>query len=186
MDSGGGGGASHKAASGSTPSVAAAAAANPTAMLSALMSKRAKLQEELRSIERQVYEMETTYLQESNQFGSVLKGFESFLSSSKNTSNLKRSRKFQADERLFSLSSVTSPAVDEHMTGRDGTDGSLGLILAASWQMEENMDQVVQKAQQLLQTGKENQRREGAREGETAREYDLRMIQTWTTKMTSN
>jgi len=63
--------------------------------------------------------METTYLQESNQFGSVLKGFESFLSSSKNTSNLKRSRKFQADERLFSLSSVTSPAVDEHLTGRD-------------------------------------------------------------------
>ncbi|XP_006647767.1 chromatin modification-related protein MEAF6 [Oryza brachyantha] len=118
MDSGGGGGASHKAVSGSAPS-AAAAAANPTAMLSALMSKRAKLQEELRSIERQVYEMETTYLQESNQFGSVLKGFESFLSSSKNTSNLKRSRKFQADERLFSLSSVTSPAVDEHLTGRD-------------------------------------------------------------------
>ncbi|EAZ20234.1 hypothetical protein OsJ_35835 [Oryza sativa Japonica Group] len=52
MDSGGGGGASHKAASGSAPS--GAAAANPTAMLSALMSKRAKLQEELRSIERQV------------------------------------------------------------------------------------------------------------------------------------
>ena len=38
------------------------------------------------SIPSQVYDMETTYLQESNQFGSVLKGFESFLSSSKNTS----------------------------------------------------------------------------------------------------
>ncbi|KAF2907503.1 hypothetical protein DAI22_12g102501 [Oryza sativa Japonica Group] len=141
MDSGGGGGALHKAASGSAPS--GAAAANPTAMLSALMSKRAKLQEELRSIERQVYEMETTYLQESNQFGSVLKGFESFLSSSKNTSNvmsvywpiagvlymhyLASPREgwiydyhwHNADERLFSLSSVTSPAVDEHMAGRD-------------------------------------------------------------------
>jgi hypothetical protein len=52
MDSGGGGGGA-KAASGSAPS-AAAAAPNPTAMLSALMSKRAKLQEEVRSIERQV------------------------------------------------------------------------------------------------------------------------------------
>ncbi|XP_062222264.1 uncharacterized protein LOC133921423 [Phragmites australis] len=119
MDSGGGGGSgAHKAASGSAPSPAPPAP-NPTAMLSALMSKRARLQEELRFIERQVYDMETTYLQESNQFGSVLKGFESFLSSSKNTSNLKRSRKFQADERLFSLSSVTSPAVDEHLAGRD-------------------------------------------------------------------
>jgi chromatin modification-related protein EAF6 len=51
MDSGGGAGSGgHKAASGSAPSPAP----NPTAMLSALMSKRAKLQEELRSIERQV------------------------------------------------------------------------------------------------------------------------------------
>ncbi|KAL5212219.1 hypothetical protein ABZP36_023066 [Zizania latifolia] len=139
MDSGGGGGASHKAASGSAPSAAAAAAANPMAMLSALMGKRAKLQEELRSIERQVYDMETSYLQESNHFGSVLKGFESFLSSSKNTSNLKRSRKFQADERLFSLSSVTSPAVDEHLTGRDdgreyGTRPSKGATTPANGQ----------------------------------------------------
>uniref|UniRef100_A0A0D9Y5P7 Chromatin modification-related protein MEAF6 n=1 Tax=Oryza glumipatula TaxID=40148 RepID=A0A0D9Y5P7_9ORYZ len=169
MDSGGGGGASHKAASGSAPS--GAVAANPTAMLSALMSKRAKLQEELRSIERQVYEMETTYLQESNQFGSVLKGFESFLSSSKNTSNLKRSRKFQADERLFSLSSVTSPAVDEHMAGRDGTIETLGSIPAASWQMEENMDQVVRKAQPLLQTGRKPKKggRPGGRDGKRIR-----------------
>eukprot|EP00494_Astrolonche_serrata_P016645 UN16815 len=63
--------------------------------------------------------METTYLQESNQFRSVLKGFESFLSSYKNTANLKRSRKFQVDERLFSLSSVTSPAVEEQLAARD-------------------------------------------------------------------
>ncbi|OAY64099.1 Chromatin modification-related protein MEAF6, partial [Ananas comosus] len=94
-------------------------ASNPSAMLAALVSKRAKLQEELRSIERQVYDLETTYLQESNQFGSVLKGFEGFLSSSKSTTNLKRSRKFQPDDRLFSLSSVTSPAVEEHLAGRE-------------------------------------------------------------------
>ncbi|GJN21984.1 hypothetical protein PR202_gb09509 [Eleusine coracana subsp. coracana] len=54
MDSvGGGGSGAHKAASGSAPSPAPPAP-NPTVMLSALMSKRAKLQEELRSIERQV------------------------------------------------------------------------------------------------------------------------------------
>ncbi|XP_010940076.1 uncharacterized protein [Elaeis guineensis] len=94
-------------------------ASNPSAMLAALVSKREKLQEELRSIERQVYDLETTYLQDSNQCGSVLKGFEGFLSSSKSNTNLKRSRKFQPEERLFSLSSVTSPAVEEHVAGRD-------------------------------------------------------------------
>ncbi|PIA36443.1 hypothetical protein AQUCO_03400371v1 [Aquilegia coerulea] len=92
---------------------------NPAAMLSALVSKREKLQEELRNIEKQVYELETSYLQDSSQCGNVLKGFEGFLSSSKSTANLKRSRKFQPEDRLFSLSSVTSPAVEEHMVGRD-------------------------------------------------------------------
>nr|GMD15522.1 chromatin modification-related protein MEAF6-like isoform X2 [Ipomoea batatas]GMD18651.1 chromatin modification-related protein MEAF6-like isoform X2 [Ipomoea batatas] len=55
--------------------------------------------------------METSYLQDPSQCGNVLKGFEGFLSSSKSTTLLKRSRKFQPDDRLFSLSSVTSPAV---------------------------------------------------------------------------
>ncbi|KAJ0962874.1 hypothetical protein J5N97_027996 [Dioscorea zingiberensis] len=94
-------------------------ASNPSAMLGALVSKRKKLQEELRNIENQVYDLETSYLQDSNQCGSVLKGFEGFLSSSKSTINLKRSRKFQPEDRLFSLSSVTSPAVEEHIVGRE-------------------------------------------------------------------
>uniref|UniRef100_A0A2P2Q321 Chromatin modification-related protein MEAF6-like n=1 Tax=Rhizophora mucronata TaxID=61149 RepID=A0A2P2Q321_RHIMU len=86
-------------------------ASNPSAMLASLLSKRSKLHEELRSIEKQVYDMETNYLQDSSQCGNVLKGFEGFLSSSKKTALLKRSRKFQPEDRLFSLSSVTSPAV---------------------------------------------------------------------------
>ncbi|ONK66307.1 uncharacterized protein A4U43_C06F6340 [Asparagus officinalis] len=91
---------------------------NPQATLTALVGKREKLKEELRMIERQVYDLETSYLQESSQYGSVLKGFEGFLSLSKST-NMKRSRKFQPEDRLFSLSSVTSPAVEEHAVGRD-------------------------------------------------------------------
>ncbi|XP_075482313.1 uncharacterized protein LOC142522665 isoform X2 [Primulina tabacum] len=81
---------------------------NPSAMLTALLCKRAKLHEELRNIEKQ----------DPSQCGNVLKGFEGFLSSSKNTALLKRSRKFQPEDRLFSLSSVTSPAAEE--VARDG------------------------------------------------------------------
>ncbi|XP_052171130.1 uncharacterized protein LOC127787231 [Diospyros lotus] len=95
-------------------------ASSPSAMLAALLCKRAKLHEELRSIEKQVYDMETSYLQDPSQSGNVLKGFEGFLSSSKSTTLLKRSRKFQPEDRLFSLSSVTSPAAEEHAAGRDG------------------------------------------------------------------
>ncbi|KAB5557560.1 hypothetical protein DKX38_008469 [Salix brachista] len=85
-------------------------ASNPAAMLASLLNKRAKLHEDLRNIEKQVYDLETSYLQDPGQCGNVLKGFEGFLSSSKNTALLKRSRKFQPEDRLFSLSSVTSPA----------------------------------------------------------------------------
>ncbi|KAK6940674.1 Chromatin modification-related protein Eaf6 [Dillenia turbinata] len=58
---------------------------NPTAAIASLLSRRAKHHEELRSIEKQVYEMETSYLQDPSQCGNVLKGFEGFLSSSKST-----------------------------------------------------------------------------------------------------
>ncbi|CAL5347419.1 unnamed protein product [Camellia sinensis] len=89
---------------------------NPAATLASLLGKREKLQEELHNIEKQVYELETSYLQESSHFGNALKGFDGFLSASKNTTNLKRSRKFQPEDRIFSLSSVTSPALFEYST----------------------------------------------------------------------
>jgi len=92
---------------------------NPQQTLQLLMAKKEKLQEELRSVEKQVYDLETTYLHDSSHSGNVLKGFEGFLASGKGASNLKRPRKFQPEDRLFSLSSVTSPAMDEHPAGRD-------------------------------------------------------------------
>ncbi|KAI4301104.1 hypothetical protein L6164_034418 [Bauhinia variegata] len=100
--------------------------ANPSAMLASLLSRRAKLHEELRNIEKQVYDMETSYLQDPGQCGNVLKGFEGFLSSSKSTAFLKRSRKFQPEDRLFSLSSVTSPAAEEIAAGRDDGRSEFG------------------------------------------------------------
>ncbi|KAK2648725.1 hypothetical protein Ddye_016214 [Dipteronia dyeriana] len=102
------------------------ASSNPHTVMASLLSKRAKLHEELRIIEKQVYDMETSYLQDPSQCGNVLKGFEGFLSSSKNTAFLKRSRKFQPEDRLFSLSSVTSPAAEEQAAGRDDGRSDFG------------------------------------------------------------
>ncbi|XP_057517643.1 uncharacterized protein LOC130798603 [Amaranthus tricolor] len=96
---------------------------NPSVVLASLLSKRAKLHEELRGIEKQVFDMETTYLQDPSQCGNVLKGYEGFLSTSKSTTMLKRSRKFQPEDRLFSLSSITSPAAEDQALGRE--DGRL-------------------------------------------------------------
>ncbi|KAK6161305.1 hypothetical protein DH2020_004686 [Rehmannia glutinosa] len=95
-------------------------------MLSSLLNKREKLQNELRSVEKQVYELETSYLQETNTFGNAMKGFDGFLSSSKNTTNIKRSRKFQLEDRVFSLSSATSPAAEELRVGKE--DGKSDMV----------------------------------------------------------
>lgn len=86
---------------------------NPAAKFSFLSSKREKLREELRNMEKQVYEMETTYLQESNYFWKSLKGVDGAFSSSNNGTGLKKSRKLQPEDRIFSSSSVTSPTVVE-------------------------------------------------------------------------
>ncbi|GKU85747.1 hypothetical protein SLEP1_g373 [Rubroshorea leprosula] len=101
--------------------------ANPAAMLASLMYKREKLQEELRSIENQVYELETKCL--------ALKGLEGFLSSSKNATNTvvphilgsHQTPKFQPEDRIFSLSSVTSSVKALMQHGLDETMSQKGL-----------------------------------------------------------
>jgi hypothetical protein len=43
-----------------------------------------------------VYDLETSYLNDSSQYGNVLKGFEGFLSQTKNT-NVKKARNFKPE-----------------------------------------------------------------------------------------
>ncbi|XP_057965606.1 uncharacterized protein LOC131156161 isoform X2 [Malania oleifera] len=126
-------------------------ATTPSVMLASLISKRGKLHDELRNIEKQVYELETSYLQDPSQCGNVLKGFEGFLSSSKSTTLLKRSRKFQPEDRLFSLSSVTSLAAEEQAVGRD--DQTLvqgGLKVEVYYQMDKGNQRREEQHQGML------------------------------------
>ncbi|XP_057427379.1 uncharacterized protein LOC130720711 isoform X1 [Lotus japonicus] len=141
---------------------------NPSAMLATLLSKRHKLHEELRNIEKQVYDMETSYLQDPGQCGNVLKGFEGFLSSSKNTALLKRSRKFQPEDRLFSLSSVTSPAKS---------------LLLDEMMEDQILVLVVQRVVEFMQMDRVNQRKEEVRQ-EMQREQGLLVNKILIMKMT--
>ncbi|XP_058005753.1 uncharacterized protein LOC110647277 isoform X2 [Hevea brasiliensis] len=93
---------------------------SPSAILASLLNKRAKFHKELRNIEKQVYDMETNYLQDPSQCGNVLKG--------DSIRSLKRSRKFQPEDRLFSLSSVTSLAAEEQAVGRDDGTSDYGVV----------------------------------------------------------
>ena len=54
----------------------------------------------------QIFDLETTYLEETKDFGNVFTGWDSYLSVDK----VKIRKTVLNEERLFSLSSVTSPA----------------------------------------------------------------------------
>ncbi|CAI5510362.1 unnamed protein product [Closterium sp. Naga37s-1] len=107
------------AASAASAGGAPSSAATPGA-LAALVARREKLEEQVASAERQLFDLETAYLHDSAHTGSVLRGFDSLLAAPRAaSSSMKRPRKFLAEDRLFSLSSCTSSAAEEQATGRD-------------------------------------------------------------------
>jgi chromatin modification-related protein EAF6 len=56
--------------------------------LATLQQRKERLDEELKQVEKQVYDLETAYLNDSSTHGNVLKGFEGFLSQTKKSLGL--------------------------------------------------------------------------------------------------
>lgn len=54
----------------------------------------------------QIYDLETTYLEETKEFGNIFTGWDSYTSAEK----VKQRKNVLLEDRQFSLSSVTSPA----------------------------------------------------------------------------
>ncbi len=77
----------------------------PAALVSEVSRRRNELRSELTQIEKQIYDLEGSYLEETRDFGNVFTGWNNYLSYEK-----MKSKKITNDERLFSLSSMTSPA----------------------------------------------------------------------------
>ena len=76
-------------------------------MAHSVASKRRKeLRKELALLEKQIFDLETTYLEETKDIGNIFQGWTTYLSNEK----VKGRKVVTNDERLFSLSSVTSPA----------------------------------------------------------------------------
>ena len=75
-----------------------------------LQEKKQALEEELARTEKQIYDLEADFLQETLKEGNILRGWEGYLGTQSSSGAIRRINRFREADRMFSGSSVTSGA----------------------------------------------------------------------------
>jgi chromatin modification-related protein EAF6 len=81
------------------------------AAVQALEARRNKLVDDLRALERQIFTLEESYIEETHSVGNVIKGWDGFASASLPKGPVQGPKRVRVlpQDRIFSNSSLTSP-----------------------------------------------------------------------------
>ena len=91
-----------------TPNPSSSSSLDPKIALEEAIKKKREIERNLMDIEKQIYNFEGSYLEDTAIYGNVVKGWERYLTLKTATAaDLSKLRKFKDSDRLFSHSSVT-------------------------------------------------------------------------------
>uniref|UniRef100_A0A7S2XBB0 Chromatin modification-related protein MEAF6 n=1 Tax=Lotharella oceanica TaxID=641309 RepID=A0A7S2XBB0_9EUKA len=84
--------------------------------MKALLQRRAQIEEDLKNVERQIFDLEENYICDTNHYGNVIKGWEGYNNAKPKQMHAIRKTKINEKDRIFSESSTTAPKhVDDDM-----------------------------------------------------------------------